>query len=259
MYRLLAAAMMAVLAKVIAVNPAARFAAGPTAHSMFRAYGSAFMRRCPRHRAIRAMLDAALAPVNAASRTGAAPYDEESAMTDTQKPTQARQPSEEMDPQLIELAHEVFELARRGDAAMLAAVIEKGVPPNLRNDKGDSLVMLAAYHGHDDAVRTLLEQGADPNLRNNNGQTPIAGAAFKGFKSIIEILLDHRADVEGASPDGRTALMVAAMFNRTEIVDLLISRGANPQARDAGGNSAADAAARMGAADTAAQLTKPHG
>ena len=167
-------------------------------------------------------------------------------MTDTQKPTQAQQPSEEIDPQLIELAHEVFELARRGDANMLAAVIEKGVPPNLRNDKGDSLVMLAAYHGHEDAVRKLLEQGADPNLRNNNGQTPIAGAAFKGFKSIIEILLDHGADVEGASPDGRTALMVAAMFNRMDIVDLLISRGANPQARDAGGNSAADAAARMG-------------
>jgi ankyrin repeat protein len=51
--------------------------------------------------------------------------------------------------------------------------------------------------------------------------------------------------------------MVAAMFNRTDIVDLLIARGANPQARDAGGNSAADAAARMGAADTAAQLSKP--
>jgi ankyrin repeat protein len=199
-------------------------------------------------------------PVNTAVASDAVrPYHEESAMTDTPKPTQAQHPSDEIDPQLLELAHEVFELARRGDAAMLAAVIDKGVPPNLRNDKGDSLVMLAAYHGHDDAVRTLLERGADPNMRNNNGQTPLAGAAFKGFKSIIETLLDHGADVEGASPDGRTALMVAAMFNRTDIVELLIARGANPQARDAGGHSAADAAAHMGAADTAAQLAKPRG
>ncbi len=80
---------------------------------------------------------------------------------------------------------------------MLAAVIEKGVPPNLRNDKGDSLVMLASYHGHVDAVRVLLERGADRNLRNDNGQTPIAGAAFKGFDAVIETLLAHGANVEG--------------------------------------------------------------
>jgi ankyrin repeat protein len=160
----------------------------------------------------------------------------------------------QIDPELLALAQEVFDLARRGDASMLAAVLEKGVPPNLRNDKGDSLVMLASYHGHADAVRTLLERGADPNLRNDNGQTPIAGAAFKGFDKVIETLLAHGADVEGASPDGRTALMVAAMFNRTAIVELLIAHGANPQAHDANGVTASDAAARMGAGDAQARL-----
>lgn len=160
----------------------------------------------------------------------------------------------QLDQELIELAHEVFELARRGDAAMLASVIEKGVPPNLRNDKGDSLVMLASYHGHVDAVRVLLERGADPNLRNDNGQTPIAGAAFKGFDAVIEVLLAHGADVEGASPDGRTALMIAAMFNRTAIVDLLIAHGADPGARDAGGVTPVEAARKMGAADAQARL-----
>jgi ankyrin repeat protein len=163
-------------------------------------------------------------------------------------------PPSQPDPELQALAQEVFDLARRGDATMLAAVIEKGVPPNLRNERGDSLVMLASYHGHADAVRTLLEQGADPNLRNDAGQTPLAGAAFKGFENVIETLLAHGADVEGASPDGRTTLMIAAMFNRTAIVDLLIAHGANPNARDANGVSAADAAARMGAGDTLARL-----
>jgi ankyrin repeat protein len=176
----------------------------------------------------------------------------EISLTDHAEPSPpAGQP---IDPELLELAQQVFDLARRGDAAMLAAVIEKGVPPNLRNDKGDSLVMLASYHGHADAVRTLLERGADPDLRNDNGQTPIAGAAFKGFDSVIETLLAHGANVEGASPDGRTALMIAAMFNRTAIVDLLIAHGADPQARDANGVTALDAAARMGAGDAQARL-----
>jgi uncharacterized protein len=148
------------------------------------------------------------------------------------------------DDDMIAFAKEVFDVARRGDAAMLDALLAKGLPPNLRNDKGDSLVMLASYHGHADAVRVLLEHKADAN----------AGAAFKGFTDVIETLLAHGADVEGASPDGRTALMIAAMFNRVEIVDLLIGRGANPDARDANGFSARDAAEKMGAPDTAARL-----
>jgi ankyrin repeat protein len=161
-----------------------------------------------------------------------------------------------IDPDLLDVAREVFDAARRGEAATLAAVIGKGVPPNLRNEKGDSLLMLASYHGHVDAVRALIEHGADPDLRNDNGQSPIAGAAFKGFKEVVEALLAGGADVEGASPDGRTALMIAAMFNRTEIVDLLLAHGANPQARDASGVTPLDAANRMGAPDTPAQLAK---
>jgi ankyrin repeat protein len=186
-------------------------------------------------------------------RRGAALVDsKEISLTD---PADTTPPSRaQIDPELLALAQEVFDLARRGDASMLAAVLEKGVPPNLRNDKGDSLVMLASYHGHVDAVRALLERGADPDLRNDNGQTPIAGAAFKGFDKVIETLLAHGADVEGASPDGRTALMVAAMFNRTAIVDLLIAHGANPNAQDVNGVKASDAAARMGAGDAQARL-----
>jgi uncharacterized protein len=187
-------------------------------------------------------------------RFGGPDHCKEIPVTNHPEPSPPAKP--EIDPDLLAVAQEVFDLARRGDAAMLATVIEKGVPPNLRNDKGDSLVMLASYHGHTDAVRTLLEHGADPDLRNDNGQTPIAGAAFKGFNAVIETLLAHGADVEGPSPDGRTALMIAAMFNRTEIMDLLIAHGADPKARDANGVTAMDAAGRMGAGDAQAHLKK---
>ncbi len=40
--------------------------------------------------------------------------------------------------------------------------MDAGVPANLCNDKGDALVMLAAYHGHAQTVSVLLERGADP-------------------------------------------------------------------------------------------------
>lgn len=155
-----------------------------------------------------------------------------------------------------EFAEQVFNVARSGDAAMLAALVTKGLPVNLRNHKGDTLLMLASYHGHVDAVKVLLEHKADPELRNDNGQSPIAGAAFKGDLAVVKALVSGGAQVEGASFDGRTALMMAAMFNRGEIVDYLISQGADPQAKDANGVTALDAARTMGAVDTAAQLEK---
>src|SRR5699024_9900387 len=45
-------------------------------------------------------------------------------------------------------------------------------PQNLTNDSGDTLLMLAAYHGHADTVRALLTRGADPNRLNDRGQSP---------------------------------------------------------------------------------------
>jgi ankyrin repeat protein len=165
--------------------------------------------------------------------------------------------SRQMTPEeAAEFAEQVFNKAREGDAAMMAALLSKGLPPNLRNHKGDTLLMLAAYHGHVDTVKVLLEHKADPEIRNDNGQSPIAGAAFKGDLAVVKALVEGGAEVEGSSFDGRTALMMAAMFNRVEIIDYLISKGADPKAKDANGVSALDAAKTMGAADTTAQLQK---
>ncbi|MGZ0783821.1 ankyrin repeat domain-containing protein [Pseudomonas saponiphila] len=165
----------------------------------------------------------------------------------------SRQMTEDEAAQFVE---QVFNVARQGDAQMLDKLAASGLPVNLRNHKGDTLLMLAAYYGHVDAVQVLLKHKADPEIRNDNGQSPIAGAAFKGDLAVVKALVEGGAQVEGASFDGRTALMMAAMFNRCEIVTYLISQGADPKARDSNGVSALEAAKTMGAMDTAAQLEK---
>lgn len=168
----------------------------------------------------------------------------------TDHPSKAPTP----DAETLDFLQSVFELVRAGDADQLGPLLDQGLPANLLNQKGDSLLMLASYHGHLEATRQLLAHGADPELANDQGQTPLVGAAFKGDLKMAELLLDHRADTETAGPGGKTALMMAAMFNRTEMVGWLLSRGANLHARDVGGLSVADAARLMGAQDTAAQL-----
>ncbi|MEV5085828.1 ankyrin repeat domain-containing protein, partial [Streptomyces sp. NPDC056159] len=98
--------------------------------------------------------------------------------------------SEAPDPEVVELATKIFDLARQGRTEALVAYVDAGVPADLTNDRGDSLVMLAAYHGHAAAVRALLARGADADRVNDRGQTPLAGAVFKGEQEVIKALLE---------------------------------------------------------------------
>ena len=163
-------------------------------------------------------------------------------------------PQPTLDDETLAFAGRVFQYARMGHAEELAELFGQGLPANLRNDKGDSLLMLAAYNGQADATRVILEAGGDPDLANDRGQTPLAGAAFKNDLDIARLLLRHGAPVDGTGTGTRTALMTAAMFDRTEMVALLLEHGADPEFRDAAGQKAADLARSMGAQATPGQL-----
>lgn len=135
-------------------------------------------------------------------------------MTDAPTP-QSNEPAH--DPEVLELAQKIFDLARHGDQATVCAYVDAGVPANLTNDKGESLVMLAAYHGHAGVVRGLLERGADPDKLNDRGQAPIAGAVFKGEDEAVRTLLDGGADPGAGEP---SAVETARMFEKTELLAL---------------------------------------
>ncbi|QKW48660.1 ankyrin repeat domain-containing protein [Streptomyces buecherae] len=121
------------------------------------------------------------------------------------------------DPEVLQLAARVFDLARHGDTDTLAAYVDAGVPANLTNDRGDSLVMLAAYHGHAPAVEALLQRGADPDRANDRGQTPLAGAVFKGEDEVVRLLVRHGADPSAGAP---SAIEAAQVFGRPDLVGL---------------------------------------
>lgn len=122
------------------------------------------------------------------------------------------------DDEALALAHTLFQAAREGDTARLRAYLEAGAPATLTNSAGDSLLMLAAYHGHPETVQLILKHGAEANTANDRGQTPLAGAAFKGYTDVARVLLDSGADPDAGSPSARAA---AQMFARQEILDLL--------------------------------------
>ncbi|MDY7103905.1 MAG: ankyrin repeat domain-containing protein [Actinomycetota bacterium] len=118
---------------------------------------------------------------------------------------------------MVELATRVFGMARSGDTEQLVAYVDAGVPANLTNDKGDTLLMLAAYHGHAATVTALVERGADPNRANDRGQTPLAGTVFKDEMATAKVLVDAGADPDAGTP---TAVATAQMFERADYLAL---------------------------------------
>lgn len=119
--------------------------------------------------------------------------------------------------EVAELAGRIFDMARAGDADTLAAYIDAGVPVNLTNSAGDTLLMLAAYHCHPATVQALTTRGADVDRANDRGQTPLAGAAFKGDDDVVRLLREAGADPGAGRPN---AVEVARMFERTDYLAL---------------------------------------
>jgi ankyrin repeat protein len=126
-----------------------------------------------------------------------------------------------IDPGVVELAGRVFDLARGGHTEELAEYVDAGVPVNLTNDKGDTLLILAAYHGHPETVGALLDRGVDHSRVNDRGQTALAAAVFKQSAETVRKLVEAGADADACSPSARAT---ATFFDLPAMVDLLGGR-----------------------------------
>lgn len=120
-------------------------------------------------------------------------------------------------PEAVELAHRLFDLARAGDTALLDYV-DRGAPVDLTDSSGNTLLMLAAYHGHAELVTDLAERGANVDALNDRGQSPLAGAVFKGEDQVVHALVEAGADPDRGTP---TALETARFFERPDLAEVM--------------------------------------
>ena len=122
-------------------------------------------------------------------------------------------PSSQLPQAALELASKLFDMAREGNNDVLSQYLSAGIPANMTNHSGDTLLMLASYYGHPSTVSLLLSKSADPNVVNGKGQTPLAGAVFKDYVEVVKILAEGGADPEKGQP---SAVETAGMFKRED-------------------------------------------
>ena len=126
--------------------------------------------------------------------------------------------TEELTPEELAFLQAAFELARSGETEQLAAQVDAGLPVNLTNSSGDTLLILAAYHNRPETVRALVERGADTSRVNDRGQTALAAATFRRSAETVRLLLDAGAD---PALGGRSAYDIATFFDLPEMMALL--------------------------------------
>jgi uncharacterized protein len=132
----------------------------------------------------------------------------------------------ELDDETLAFAHRMFDLARDGDPELLVQV-DAGLPVDLTDAKGNTLLLLAVYHGHEELAADLVARGADPARVNDRGQTALVAAAFRGLPGVSQALLDAGADPHQGVP---SALETARFFDQAEVAMLLErhATGASP-------------------------------
>ena len=124
----------------------------------------------------------------------------------------------------------------------------------LRNDKDESPLMMAALRGQKALVELLIWRDADVN---KPGWTPLHYAASGGHAEIAQLLLDHSAYIDAESPNGTTPLMMAAMYGTPEVVKLLLSEGADRDVQNQLGLTALDFAKQASRKDAIRLLQAP--
>jgi ankyrin repeat protein len=121
----------------------------------------------------------------------------------------------------------------------------------VRTDKDESPLMLAAINGQLALCRQLIARDADVN---KPGWAPLHYAATSGNVAVIQLLLEHYAYIDAESPNGSTPLMMAAMYGSSDAVKALLDAGADATLKNSIGLNAVDFAQKAGHADAVALI-----
>ncbi len=152
------------------------------------------------------------------------------------------------------LNDQLFEAVRKGDAAAVTALLDKGADVNAKFRYGQTALFKASERGYANVVKVLLDRGADPTVKDTfYGATARTWAIDHGHADVVKLLFEkdpsgadevlmagvRRSDAAlvqvaldkgNVKPPALTAALVASMANEKNaaIVELLKKAGAVP-------------------------------
>ncbi|CAM9173693.1 unnamed protein product, partial [Laminaria digitata] len=91
---------------------------------------------------------------------------------------------------------DIFSYARHNRVEDLERMMDHGVPADVRDDHGNTILLVACQNGHKRALKVALRRGADINAKNSRGNTALHFCYAFGYGDTLgRYLMD-----KGASP-----------------------------------------------------------
>jgi len=123
-------------------------------------------------------------------------------------------------------------------------LFSKGVGTTITDNKGHTLLHLAAKESKDRLCQYFLDKGMDVNIKDKEGATPLLYALLTDDDRCAKILLKSGADIHYKMPKNITLLHVAVKGNNIVMVKKLLEQGFDPNETDKEGHNVLQLAAK---------------
>lgn len=119
-----------------------------------------------------------------------------------------------------ELNNQLFEAARKGDAAAVAALLDKGADVNAKFRYGTTVLFKAAERGNVEVVKVLLARGVDATVKDTFYKTTaMTWALDNKHVEVVRLLLEKSPDSVG------DVLMNGVNEGNLELVRVALDKG----------------------------------
>lgn len=95
-------------------------------------------------------------------------------------------------------------------------------------------------HGRIDEVDNLLKRGVPPDIKDENGNSILAIACQNGNKRLAKLALRHNTNINASNLRGNTALHFCYKYGNVELGQYLISKGADKTIKNIDGQMCED-------------------
>jgi ankyrin repeat protein len=136
-------------------------------------------------------------------------------------------------------AQRLLAAAKSGNLPGMSTLMNDFPRLDVRDERGNTPLILAASENQIAASRMLINYGAEIDIRGENGFTALHVAAYFGHVDTVALLISHGANIENRlNPDpgkvgaAGTPLWSAVRNGHENMVKLLIAAGADVDAKD---------------------------
>ena len=99
---------------------------------------------------------------------------------------------------------DVFSSARHGRVDEIEKLLERGLPVDVRDSHGNTLLTIACQNGNKRVAKSCLRRSADINARNYKGNSPLHYCFSYGYGDTLgQYLIEKGADADARNNAGK--------------------------------------------------------